>query len=49
MHGTVGAARTLVLWGANGVKNAALDATEVLFTRVVRFYHSSRIRARARS
>jgi hypothetical protein len=40
MPGTVGAARTLVLplWGPNGVKNAALDATEALFTQVVRFY-----------
>ena len=40
MQGTVGAARTLVLplWGPNGVKNAALDATEALFTQVVRFY-----------
>jgi len=40
MQSTVGAARTFVLplWGPNGVKNAALDATEALFTHIVRFY-----------
>jgi hypothetical protein len=34
--------RTLVLplWGPNGVKNAALEATERLFGRIVSFYVS---------